>query len=355
MFGCASSFILFWHDASVSATSRVPPDITEGREHLGKKRRDVCATRVTTTTELTTARVFSPNVGRWHSPDPMAGDITNPQSLNRYTYVLNNPTTLTDPLGNCPTGTTETNPGQCAGDTGSTYQMWGGVGLEGGAINGPTNCITDSLEGNCNELYNNLHGSASLLFEATVGQGFAHSVWTGVEWSKAEEAETQLFQVDAIPDLEGLWAEVGFQLSTPTFLLGVSTPDWGGVFDITDLLGTHAWDASPRYSIRAAPASSQGNPAGFQIGSWNISHPSPESCGRAKKVTIGMLVAGGGLLRALIYLTDRRAKPTLSVHADHFLLTVPTRMAGLGPSDARRSCQLICGSVPCSWPSVPYS
>ena len=29
----------------------------------------------------------------------MGGDITNPQSLNRYAYALNNPTTLTDPSG----------------------------------------------------------------------------------------------------------------------------------------------------------------------------------------------------------------------------------------------------------------
>ncbi len=37
--------------------------------------------------------------GRWLSPDPLGGDVTNPQSLNRYAYVLGNPTTLTDPLG----------------------------------------------------------------------------------------------------------------------------------------------------------------------------------------------------------------------------------------------------------------
>jgi RHS repeat-associated protein len=37
--------------------------------------------------------------GRWLSPDPLGGDVTNPQSLNRYAYVLNNPTTLIDPLG----------------------------------------------------------------------------------------------------------------------------------------------------------------------------------------------------------------------------------------------------------------
>ena len=36
---------------------------------------------------------------RWLSPDPLAGSVFDPQSLNRYAYVLNNPTTLTDPLG----------------------------------------------------------------------------------------------------------------------------------------------------------------------------------------------------------------------------------------------------------------
>jgi uncharacterized protein RhaS with RHS repeats len=37
--------------------------------------------------------------GRWLTPDPLGGDLTNPQSLNRYAYALNNPTTLIDPLG----------------------------------------------------------------------------------------------------------------------------------------------------------------------------------------------------------------------------------------------------------------
>jgi hypothetical protein len=38
-------------------------------------------------------------LGRFSSPDPLAGAITNPQSLNRYTYVLNDPCNLVDPLG----------------------------------------------------------------------------------------------------------------------------------------------------------------------------------------------------------------------------------------------------------------
>jgi RHS repeat-associated protein len=54
-----------------------------------------------TNTNPTMFRFYSQNLGRWHSPDPMGGDITNPQSLNRYAYVLNNPTSLTDPLGLC--------------------------------------------------------------------------------------------------------------------------------------------------------------------------------------------------------------------------------------------------------------
>jgi uncharacterized protein RhaS with RHS repeats len=38
-------------------------------------------------------------LARWLTPDPLGGDITTPQWLNRYAYALNNPTSLTDPLG----------------------------------------------------------------------------------------------------------------------------------------------------------------------------------------------------------------------------------------------------------------
>ena len=33
------------------------------------------------------------------APDPLGGDVTDPQSLNRYAYVLNNPASLADPSG----------------------------------------------------------------------------------------------------------------------------------------------------------------------------------------------------------------------------------------------------------------
>jgi RHS repeat-associated protein len=47
-------------------------------------------------------RRYSPVQGRWISPDPAgisAVDVTNPQSWNRYAYVLNNPLAFLDPLG----------------------------------------------------------------------------------------------------------------------------------------------------------------------------------------------------------------------------------------------------------------
>jgi len=49
-------------------------------------------------------RQYSPNQGRWLVPDPSgmaAVSLANPQSLNKYAYVTNNPTTLTDATGLC--------------------------------------------------------------------------------------------------------------------------------------------------------------------------------------------------------------------------------------------------------------
>jgi RHS repeat-associated protein len=46
-------------------------------------------------------RQYTPQQGRWMSPDPYSGsyDAGNPQSFNRYSYVMNNPVALTDPSG----------------------------------------------------------------------------------------------------------------------------------------------------------------------------------------------------------------------------------------------------------------
>lgn len=42
---------------------------------------------------------MSSGFGRFMSPDPLDGDAADPQTLNRYAYVRNNPLALTDPTG----------------------------------------------------------------------------------------------------------------------------------------------------------------------------------------------------------------------------------------------------------------
>ncbi|MHB8734771.1 MAG: RHS repeat-associated core domain-containing protein [Terriglobales bacterium] len=76
-------------------------------------------------------RRYSPRQGRWLSPDPagtVAVDPSNPQSLNRYAYVANNPLILLDPLGLiCTTSFT-------AGNLSFSCTVWGS--LYGGGAGG---------------------------------------------------------------------------------------------------------------------------------------------------------------------------------------------------------------------------
>ena len=45
------------------------------------------------------ARFYSPALGRFVQPDSIIPDQSNPQSWNRFSYVLNNPVRYTDPTG----------------------------------------------------------------------------------------------------------------------------------------------------------------------------------------------------------------------------------------------------------------
>jgi RHS repeat-associated protein len=47
------------------------------------------------------ARYYSPYLNRWIQPDTIVPDPANPQSLNRYSYVYNNPVKRTDSTGRC--------------------------------------------------------------------------------------------------------------------------------------------------------------------------------------------------------------------------------------------------------------
>ena len=45
------------------------------------------------------ARYYGSSLGRFMSPDPLGGHTEDPQTLNKYAYVRNNPMSLTDPSG----------------------------------------------------------------------------------------------------------------------------------------------------------------------------------------------------------------------------------------------------------------
>jgi hypothetical protein len=50
-------------------------------------------------------RIYDPLTARFMSADPILQDPMNGQSYNRYSYVMNNPTNLTDPTGFCANST----------------------------------------------------------------------------------------------------------------------------------------------------------------------------------------------------------------------------------------------------------
>ena len=55
-------------------------------------------------TDYAVNRQYAQGVGRFGRVDPWRGSISNPQSLNRYAYVENDPVNTVDPLGLCPAG-----------------------------------------------------------------------------------------------------------------------------------------------------------------------------------------------------------------------------------------------------------
>ena len=66
------------------------------------------------------ARYFGSSMGRFMSPDELGGHLDNPQTLNKYSYVENNPLSLTDPTGlDFSLGCAQNNGTTCQG--GNTY------------------------------------------------------------------------------------------------------------------------------------------------------------------------------------------------------------------------------------------
>ena len=76
-----------WADATI------PPPNNTVRGYTGHEQLD------TVNLVHMNGRVYDPKLGRFTSPDPIVQFADNPQSYNRYCYVLNNPLSYTDPSG----------------------------------------------------------------------------------------------------------------------------------------------------------------------------------------------------------------------------------------------------------------
>ncbi|MGA8490648.1 MAG: RHS repeat-associated core domain-containing protein, partial [Terriglobales bacterium] len=88
------------------------------------------------------AREYAKTQGRWLTPDPaglVAVDLTNPQTWNRYAYVLNNPLSYRDP-----TGLVTINP--------SWYMGFGGGG----------GCSMDGVDTPCNVVQSTVNGGGAV-------------------------------------------------------------------------------------------------------------------------------------------------------------------------------------------------
>jgi len=64
------------------------------------------------------ARYYDASLNRFIQPDSIVPNLYNPQSLNRYSYAVNNPVNLVDPTGHAPQypGDDENNPDPCSTD-----------------------------------------------------------------------------------------------------------------------------------------------------------------------------------------------------------------------------------------------
>jgi RHS repeat-associated protein len=130
----AASYVsLPWGDGYVPSV--VTPNGDQDNLHFAQLEHDS-----ESTTEHAQFRQYSSAQGRWMSPDPYNGsyDFSNPQSLNRYAYALNNPLTFTDPSGQDGDGN--------LGNLGSLGGCIGAAGSEGANVFADIGCGVSLLE-----------------------------------------------------------------------------------------------------------------------------------------------------------------------------------------------------------------
>jgi RHS repeat-associated protein len=161
-------------------------------------------------------REFDPLPGRWPTPDPAglaAVSLDNPQSLNRYSYVMNMPTSLVDPLGLDP----------CQGSNiFGTSQDANGTGIftpEDCAANGGTwssNCYLDGAEIPCGMLMNLVSSPGGAVAPCSdsgcprTGANGQFQVYAVTHYSDPDCPPTSL-----CPGIEGHWVNLSLSNAFP--------------------------------------------------------------------------------------------------------------------------------------------
>jgi RHS repeat-associated protein len=193
-------------------------------------------------------RRYNSTHGRWLSPDPLGGDITDPQSLNRYAYVLNNPTNFVDPLG-LRKPKDEPLPGAAA------YL---------GAMGGYGGCTMDGVDTPCSVVSAALQSGAAVAcpgndctgLRATQGPG-GSTVWQ--QWVPPGQETTTLKDPDTgdiigtYPGsyLPGHWEVVGRVPDFWQFSINVG-PWWGGTLQVSIDRYEHVY-AAPGVNVGRSP------------------------------------------------------------------------------------------------------
>jgi RHS repeat-associated protein len=108
------------------------------------------------------ARFYSPTLGRFIQPDSVIPDLTNPQSLNRFSYALNSPLVFIDPSGHIPEWECGFSYGGCSTSSDSETDIDDLVNVksENFCHNHPRHerCFKDNSEGKIGKVYDYLPG-----------------------------------------------------------------------------------------------------------------------------------------------------------------------------------------------------
>ena len=86
-----------WSGIGLRTTTQKYGSTSKVRQRFALTERDEA-----TGLDHTPFRKYDSFAGRWTTPDPLSGNVGNPQTLNRYAYVNNDPTNLNDPSGLLP-------------------------------------------------------------------------------------------------------------------------------------------------------------------------------------------------------------------------------------------------------------